>query len=103
MPTSGGNTTWPEVSDLKLRLNVPETDTQFDLQFESIVAAGIAAVKGLVGDWDESLDDPDEALTQAALEWAVALATTGEPPANAPITSRVEQAMYGHRHRFGVA
>ena len=104
MPTSGGVTTWPELADLKSRLNIQAADTKFDTQFESIVAAGVAAIKALVGDWDEALDDPDEALSQAALEWAVALATTGEPPANSPSgISKIDQALYGHRHRFGVA
>lgn len=104
MPTSGGVTTWPELSDLKDRLNIPAADTKFDDQFESIVAAGIAAIKNLVGDWDEVLDDPNEALSQAALEWAVSLATTGEPPANAGAgTSRIDMALYGQRHRFGIS
>lgn len=89
---------WPELEDLKLRLDVTSTD--YDEQLTQLLNAAIAMVKVKVGLWDEMVDSPDEALAAAALQLAFEMGST-----DATILSarKSEQLLFGHRRRFGVA
>lgn len=90
---------WPTVDELKARLDITSDD--WDDQLARLLQACIDETKARVGDWDESLDLPDEALAQAALELAVERGMTGE---NAPpVGSRSGQLLFGHRRRWGTA
>jgi hypothetical protein len=88
---------WPTTAELKQRLDITSSD--WDDHMDRLIASGIAWVKAKVGDWDEVYDVPFDALSQAALERAVELATNGE---TAPAVKSEEQ-LYGHRRRFGIA
>lgn len=95
---SGGDVEWPTTDELKQRLDITSND--WDDSMDRLMASAVEWVKSSVGTWDEDLDEPDEALAQAALERAVELATTGEAVSALP--SKAESQLYGHRRRFGV-
>ena len=88
---------WPTAADLKQRLDITSDD--WDDHMDRLIASGIAWVKATVGDWDEGLDSPSDALSQSALERAVEMATNG--PEATSVKSSAQ--LYGHRRRFGVA
>lgn len=96
---SGGAVTWPTLDELKQRLDVTSTD--WDDQLDRVLAAAIANTKIRLGDWDEDLDEPDEAIAQSALELAVETAQNGEAAISA-IRSKSNALLYGHRRRFGI-
>ena len=98
MPLGGSDLDWPELEDLKQRLDITSED--WDGQLEVKLAAAIAQIKEKVGLWDEMVDMPDEALASAALELAVEMSST-EPAILAARKS--EQLLYGHRRRIGIA
>ena len=89
---------WPTAAELKQRLDITSND--WDDHMDRLIASGIAWVKASVGDWDENLDAPDEALAQAALERAVERATNGPETGTSPRKS--DSLLYGHRRRFGI-
>ena len=90
---------WPTIDELKARLDITSTD--WDDQLARLLQACISEVKAKVGDWDESVDLPDEALAQAALELACERGVAGE---NAPpVGLRSSPLLYGHRRRWGTA
>lgn len=89
--------TWPTAAEVKARLDVTSTD--WDDAIDKLLAAAIAEIKAEVGTWVESVDSPDDALSQAALERAVEYGTTGEPSEH----PKSERLMLGHRKRFGTA
>lgn len=91
---------WPTADELKQRLDITSTD--WDDHMDRLIAQAIAWVKVKVGDWNEDLDEPDDALAQAALERAVEQATTGDTPAGVPLARKSESLLYGHRRRFGI-
>ena len=90
---------WPTVDELKARLDITSND--WDDQLARLIQACIDETKAKVGDWDEAVDQPDEALAQSALELAVERGMTGE---SAPaVGSRSGSLLYGHRRRWGTA
>ena len=91
-------TAWPVTAELAKRLNVESGD--WDTQLDRVMAAAIAETKQRVGDWDEDFDQPNEAISQSALELAVELATTGEMPK--PGASKSDALLYGQRRRFSI-
>lgn len=94
----GSDLDWPELSDLKLRLDITSDD--YDGQLDVLLAAAIAQIKEKVGLWDEMVDMPDEALAAAALQRAFEMASTDASVIEA---RKSEQLLFGHRRRFGVA
>ena len=90
---------WPTTAELKQRLDVTSTD--WDDQLDRVLAAAIAMTKGRVGDWVEDFDQPDEAISQSALELAVELAQTGEEAASSA-RSKSRALLFGKRRRFGI-
>jgi hypothetical protein len=95
---------WPDLDELKLRLDVESSD--HDVTLEKDLAAGIARVKQDVGLWDDYLNEPDDQLSQAALRMAELIATRPEPtPGTAPLTADVtyQRLIAGHRRRFAIS
>ena len=97
---------WPTTAELKQRLNVETTD--WDDQLDRVLAAAVSETKKRVGDWVEDYDQPDEAISQSALELAVEMAQNREEfvtirgTDTVVNTSKSKQLLYGHRRRFGV-
>lgn len=90
---------WPTLDALKATLDV-EGDT-YDEQLQNAVDAGIARVKGDVGDWDDYSDLPDAALANAALRAAVLLRPNADPGIDVGTDPEYRAYMTGHRRRFG--
>src|SRR5678815_3343712 len=55
---------WPEAAELEKYLDLSNDPASWTDQVERIMSAAIARVKGDVGQWDELVDEPDEALAQ---------------------------------------
>ena len=98
---SGSYGEWPDLDELKQVLDITSGD--WDVTVERILQAAIARVKAEVGLWDESIDEPDYNLAQAALRMAELLALRPEAAANAVSDPTYQRLLYAHRRRFGVA
>jgi hypothetical protein len=96
--SSGGEGEWPTLDELKKVLNVTSDD--WDHQLGRTLDAGIAQVKSDVGDWDEEVDEPDDALATAALVKAEMASNT--TTAREVLQGRYDLLMKGHRRRFGI-
>ena len=90
---------WPTVAELKQRLDVTSAD--WDDQLERLLAAAITSTKARIGEWDEQFDQPDEQVSQSALELAVETAQTGAA-ALTDTKSKSYALLFGHRRRFGI-
>ena len=90
---------WPTTAELKQRLDITSTD--WDEQLTRLLAAAITETKARIGEWDEDFDQPDEGISQSALELAVELAQTGEA-ASSSVASKSRHLLYGKRRRFGI-
>jgi|SoimicmetaTmtLPC_FD_contig_41_6628455_length_2861_multi_4_in_0_out_0_3 hypothetical protein len=104
---------WPQLDELKQVLDLGDTEawdgdaTSGDslTRLSRLLAAAIDRVKLDVGDWDEDVDEPDEALSQAALRMAIKMAerpelTNGVQLVIDPV---YQSLLYGHRRSFGIA
>jgi uncharacterized protein YfeS len=89
---------WPEVDDLKRRLNVLDMSIH-NTEMAVILAAAIDQIKLEVGDWDELTDMPNEALAEAALARAVELGSDVMPPRS---ERKSNQLLMGQRRRFPI-
>lgn len=98
MPTSGGEGDWPTLDELKQALNV--TDNAWDNQLDRILDAAIEQVKLDVGDWDEMVDEPDNALAAASL--VKAEMSTNTTTDKDVLESRYGVLLKGHRRRFPI-
>ncbi len=95
---------WPTTDELKQVLDVTDDPDAWTSKFDRDMAAAIARVKADVGVWDEDLDEPDEALANAALRAAVVMQTNVADPSAAIDQDDIYTAhMKGHRKRFGFA
>lgn len=99
MPPFGGEDGWPEVDDLRRRLNVQDESVHED-EMAVILAAAITQIKAERGNWDEETDEPNENLAEAALDRAVELASDIPIPRD---QRRSNQLMQGQRERFPIA
>ena len=90
---------WPTVAELKQRLDITATD--WDAQLGRVIAAAIAETKTRVGDWVDDYDQPDEGVSQSALELAVEMAQTGSD-AISDTKSKSRALLFGKRRRFGI-
>lgn len=105
---------WPELDELKQVLDVtsddwdgePESggDEDITTRLTRLLSAAIIKVKADVGDWDETVDEPDDSLAQAALRMAELLALKPELAAQIGVNdSTYNRLLYGHRRTFGMA
>lgn len=90
---------WPTVTELKQRLDVTSDD--WDSQLSRLLAAAITQTKKRIGEWDEQFDQPDEDVSQSALELAVEMAQTGAD-ALKDTASKSRNLLFGKRRRFGI-
>jgi hypothetical protein len=95
---------WPELDELKQKLNVDSTQSieDWDEHLERLLAACIEQVQYDVG---EDVDEPTSSLAHAALTLAVSVGSTeGEPDVSAAARlPKYQRLLKGHRVRFGVA
>ena len=92
---------WPTVDELAQVIDVSNVD-DWQTTLDRVLAAAIARVKLDVGDWDEYVDVPDDALAQAALRMGEMMAL--RPEAASPEVARdptYQRLLYGHRRQFG--
>ena len=93
---------WPEADELKQVLDVVSDD--WDTTVDRVRSAAIARVKQDVGLWDELVDEPDDALAQAALRMAELISERpGTPVAYLAKDPAYVTLLKGHRRVFGVA
>ena len=93
---------WPEAAELEKYLDLSNDPASWTDQVERIMSAAIARVKGDVGQWDELVDEPDEALAQAALRMGELLAERPTATDNGADPT-YQMLLKGHRKRFAVA
>ncbi len=74
-----------------------------DTRLTRLLSAAISRVKMDVGDWDEDVDTPDDALSQAALRMAELMALRPEVAPAALGDPTYARLLKGHRRVFGVA
>lgn len=101
---------WPELDELKLKLDVKSTD--WDEHLERILEAAVEQVQIDVG---EDVDEPTSSLAAAALVLAVDVGSTeggeagsGRSVAAAALSAstrlpKYQRLLKGHRMRFGMA
>jgi hypothetical protein len=92
---------WPDAAELAQVLDITSDD--WDDTIDRILASAIARVKLDVGAWDEDIDEPDDALAQAALRMGELLALRPEAAAQASQDPTYTRLLYGHRRRFGIS
>lgn len=95
---------WPDTEELARVLNVDTNSTDWTVTLDRVLASAISWVKGKVGNWDDSTDEPDDNLAQAALRMAELIALRPETAAavgnNDPTINRL---LFGRRRKFGIA
>lgn len=93
---------WPTLDELKLIVDVDPNSTDFDVTIARQLDVAIGLVKHEVGQWDDVLDVPDDALAGAALR-AGYLLSLKESPAAIVNDEVFATYMHGHRRRFSIA
>jgi hypothetical protein len=100
---------WPELDELKQRLDVESNDWDGDDGYDGDVtrlsralADAIAWTKTKVGLWDEYEDEPDATVAQVALERAIHMAG-GQVPIDNNGRPLYEGDLIGHRRSFGIS
>lgn len=93
---------WPEATELAKVLNVDNDPANWTDTVERIMAAAIDQVKDDVGDWDDDVDEPDEALAQAALRLGELIAERPTATDN-PEDPTYQRLLKGHRRRFAIS
>lgn len=104
---------WPELEELKQVLNVdPDGNDDWDATLGLILASAIEKVKADVGEWDDDVDSPTDALSRAALRMAELMAqrptvlstfAQGRQSRNASLSDdpAYQAHLFGSRKRFG--
>ncbi len=94
---------WPTADELKQVVNLVDND-DWDTTIDRVLASAIAKVKHDVGLWDELVDEPDDALSQAALRMAEMISERpGAPMKVLGQDAAYRALLFGHRKRFAVA
>jgi hypothetical protein len=94
--------TWPTSDELKKIVDVDPNSTDFDTTIERQMAAGIELVKQQVGEWDDTVNQPDVQLAGAALR-AAYLLSLKETPTAIVLDQVFMTYMSGHHRRFAIA
>ncbi len=93
---------WPTADDLKQVLDITSDD--WDDRVDTVLSASIARVKRDVGTWDELVDMPDDALSQAALRMAEMISERpGQPVELLSKDAAYRALIFGHRRSFAIA
>lgn len=98
---------WPDTDELAQVLNVDNVG-DWQTTLDRVRSAAINVTKLEVGNWDEDVDEPDEALAQAALRAAEVIsqrpgATAGQVRSAVHADPVFQSLLFGHRRSFGVA
>ena len=93
---------WPDTAELAQVLDV-ENVGDWATTLDRVLASAIERVKLDVGAWDPDVDEPDDALAQAALRMGELLSLRPEAAAGAAQDPTYRRLLFGHRQRFGVA
>ncbi len=93
---------WPEADELAKYLDLSNDPASWTDQIERIMSSAISRVKDDVGHWDELLDEPDDALAQAALQMGELLAERPEATDNGNDPT-YQRLLKGHRKRFAIS
>jgi len=93
---------WPDLDDIKQVLNVESDD--WDTRIEAVRVAAIDKVKRDVGGWDEDTDEPDDALSQAAVRMAELMSERPTAPTQRSLGQdpSYRSLLSGHRRKFGI-
>jgi hypothetical protein len=94
---------WPDSDDLKQVLDLNDDPDNWSDFVDRVIAAAINRVKLDVGEWDEFTDEPDEALSQAALRMGELIAERPAAALGGTDDPTYWRLMYGHRRRFALA
>ncbi len=92
---------WPDIDEFKQVVNVDTQADNWTTTLERVLASAIDRVKHDVGSWDDSIDEPDEALAQAALRMAELIAERPETATAGTSDPTYVRLLFGHRKRFG--
>jgi hypothetical protein len=93
---------WPAVEELKQVLDVTSED--WDTTLDGVLAAAIIKVKKDVGNWNDTVDEPDDSLNRAALRMAELMSL--KPEVSSVINERdaaYQAYLFGHRRAFGIS
>ena len=93
---------WPTVDDLKRWVDVEGTEN-WNADLEAAMETGIARVKSDVGAWDDDLDEPDDALRNAAIRAAIVLRPNTTDATNLETDPSYLGHLKAHRREFGIA
>lgn len=93
---------WPDIDELNKVLNLNADPANWEVTVERIRVAAIDQVKHDVGNWDDLVDEPDDALAQAALRLAELIAERPEATDN-PQDPTYQLLLKGHRRRFAIS
>lgn len=93
---------WPTSAQLAQSQDVDNAD-DWEWRLSRVMAAAIAHVKRDVGEWVEGVDEPDDALAEAALRMADLMSQKGLSPDQAANDGAYRALLKGHRRKFGVA
>jgi hypothetical protein len=95
---------WPDTAELAKVLDIDPSGDDWTVTLDRVRLAAISWVKGKVGNWDDSVDEPDENMAQAALRMAELMALRPETAAavgsNDPTINRL---LFGRRRKFGIS
>ncbi len=94
---------WPSADELEKFLNLSNDPASWTDQIERIMSAAIARVKLDVGVWDELVDEPNDALAQAALRMGELIAERPEAASAGTDDPTYWRLMYGNRKRFALS
>jgi hypothetical protein len=94
---------WPVIEEFKQVVNVDLEADNWTTTLDRILAASIARVKLDVGSWDELVDEPDDALAQAALRMGELIAERPAASTEGTDDPTYWRLLYGHRKRFAVS
>lgn len=94
---------WPDTDELKQVLNVDQETDNWTTTLERVLAGAIYRVKHDVGSWDESTDEPDDSLAQAALRMAELIAERPEAAAAGTNDPTYWRLIFGHRRRYAIS
>ncbi len=94
---------WPDADELKQVLDLNDDPANWDTFVDRTLAAAINRVKLDVGVWDELVDEPDEALSQAALRMGELIAERPAAAVSGSDDPTYWRLMYGHRKRFAIS
>ncbi len=94
---------WPDADALKQRLDLNDDPDNWSDFVNGVLASAIIRVKLDVGEWDESTDEPDDSLAQAALRMGELIAERPAAALGGTDDPTYWRLMYGHRRRFALA